>query len=59
MNGKCDSLLILVDTMDLKYSSIGKPQTTASSKSALSGSLFNANSKYVYSNGVLRKETLE
>jgi hypothetical protein len=41
-------------------STIGKPNTSAStSKSALSGSIFPSNSKYVYSNGVLRKENTE
>ena len=38
-------------------STLGKPNTSAStSKSALSGNVFPANSKFVYSNGVLRKE---
>jgi hypothetical protein len=48
-----------VDTIDMKFSITGKPQTTASSKSALSGSQFQhnpPNNKYVYSNGVLRKD---
>ena len=42
--------------MDPKMSTLGKPNTSASSKSALSGNVFPQNSKYVYSNGVLRKE---
>ena len=43
--------------MEAKMSTIGKPNTSAStSKSAMSSSIFPQNSKYVYQNGVLRKE---
>jgi hypothetical protein len=60
MNGKSNdqpsSYSLNSDTIDFKNSQIGKPQTTASSKSALSGSLFQPNSKYIYSNGALRKD---